>query len=119
MQSATVFILEDEALIRMMLAEMVEELGHVVVAETGDVQQGCSLAEVLDFDLAILDINLDGSSSEPVASIVRARGLPLFFISGYGPDGVPDAFRGTPVLRKPCTAKELGEMIERVRSTRG
>ncbi len=58
MPAASIFLVEDEALIRMMLAEMVEELGHRVVAEAGNIVAGQALAETAIFDLAILDINI-------------------------------------------------------------
>ena len=59
---ASIFLVEDEVLIRMMLADMVEELGHRVVAEAGNVQDARALAETIFFDIAILDINIAGSS---------------------------------------------------------
>ena len=81
---ASIFLVEDEVLIRMMLADMVEELGYRVVAETGNVQDARALAETIFFDIAILDINIAGSSIAPVATIIARRGLPFFFVSGYG-----------------------------------
>jgi len=81
---ASIFLVEDEVLIRMMLADMVEELGHRVVAEAGNVQDARALAETIFFDIAILDINIAGSSIAPVATIIARRGLPFFFVSGYG-----------------------------------
>ena len=98
MTQASILLVEDEALIRMMLVEMVEELGHRVIAEAGNVDDGRSLAEIEEYDLAILDINLHGTNVVPVAEAVRGRGLPFFFLSGYGSKGVPDGFEGTPVL---------------------
>ena len=59
---ASVLLVEDEALIRMMLVEMIEEAGHSVVAEAGDLNKGTALATHADFDLAILDINLGGDT---------------------------------------------------------
>ena len=82
---ASIFLVEDEALIRMMLAEMVEELGHRIFAEAGNVRDARALAETIFFDIAILDINIAGSSIAPVATIIARRGLPFFFVSGYGP----------------------------------
>jgi len=76
MRQASIFLAEDEALIRMMLAEMVDELGHRVVAEAGNIQDAQVLAETAIFDLAILDINIAGSSIVPVAEIIDRRGLP-------------------------------------------
>ena len=79
MTQASIFLVEDEALIRMMLVEMVEELGHRVIAEAGSVDQARALAELEGYDLAILDINLQGINVQPVAEVVRGRGLPFFF----------------------------------------
>ncbi|MDT4737063.1 response regulator [Bradyrhizobium sp. WYCCWR 12699] len=72
---ASVLLIEDEALIRMMLVEMIEEVGHSVVAEAGDVGNGAVLATNADFDLAILDINLGGDTIEPIASVIADRGF--------------------------------------------
>ena len=76
MRHASIFLVEDKALIRMMLVEMIEELGHRVVAEAGNIQDAQVLAETAIFDLAILDINIAGSSIVPVAEIIDRRGLP-------------------------------------------
>ncbi|MET4092324.1 MULTISPECIES: response regulator [unclassified Bradyrhizobium] len=114
MTQASIFLVEDEALIRMMLVEMVEELGHRVVAEAGNVDDGRSLAEIEGYDLAILDINLQGTNVQPVAQVVRSRGLPLIFLSGYGTKGLPDGFEGMPVLLKPCTPDTLKRTIDAV-----
>ena len=54
MTQASIFLVEDEALIRMMLVDMVEELGHRVIAEAGSIEEGRSLAEIEGYDLAIL-----------------------------------------------------------------
>jgi CheY-like chemotaxis protein len=75
-------LVEDEVLIRMMLADMVEELGHRVVAEAGNIQDAQVLAETIFFDIAILDINIAGSSIVPVAEIIARRGLPFFLSAG-------------------------------------
>jgi CheY-like chemotaxis protein len=62
MTGASIILVEDEALIRMMLADMIEELGHRVVAEAGNIQVGQALAQAAIFDLAVLDINIAGYS---------------------------------------------------------
>src|SRR5262245_25149983 len=77
MKHASVIIVEDEALIRMMLVEMVENLGYKVVGEAGRINDGRSLAETQQYDLAILDINLQGFNVQPVAEAVRDRGRPV------------------------------------------
>jgi DNA-binding response OmpR family regulator len=116
MSSASILLVEDEALIRMMVEEMVEALGHTVVAVAGNVDDGRSLAEIEEYDLAILDINLQGFNVQPVAKAVTDRGLPFFFLSGYDIRGVPDGFENMPVLTKPCSPEALGRTIDFVLS---
>jgi hypothetical protein len=77
-----VLLVEDEIMIRMMVADMVEELGHAVAAEAGDVGSAAELAQTGLFDLAILDVNLNGTVSFPVADIIMKRRIPLIFASG-------------------------------------
>lgn len=114
MTQTSILLVEDEALIRMMLVQMVEELGHRVIAEAGSVDDGRSVAQIEEYDLAILDINLQGINVRPVAEAVRRRGLPFFFLSGYGSSGVPHGFEGTPVLVKPCTLDKLNDTIDAI-----
>ena len=114
---ASILLVEDEALIRMMLADMVEELGHRVVAEAGNIRDGVALAGMAVFDFAILDINIGGYSISPVAEIIAERGLPFFFVSGYGAAGRPEAYSYRPVLQKPLLMAKLGEAINSILST--
>jgi DNA-binding response OmpR family regulator len=116
---ASIFLVEDEVLIRMMLADMVEELGHRVVAEAGNIQDAQVLAETIFFDIAILDINIAGSSIAPVATIIARRGLPFLFISGYGSAARPEAFIERPALQKPVSTSILGETINAILATAG
>ena len=97
MPGVSIFLVEDEGLIRLMLADMVEELGHRVVAEAGNLEVGQALAETAIFDLAILDINIAGRIISPVAEIIAGRDLPFLFVSGYGPAGRPEQFSNRPV----------------------
>lgn len=111
-QLKDVFLVEDETLIRMMVADMVGELGHRVVAEAGNIEAAAQLARSARFDFAILDINIDGRNILPVAEIIENRNLPFLFCSGYGTTGLLDPFRQRPVLRKPFLAGELGRAID-------
>ncbi|MBR1234608.1 response regulator [Bradyrhizobium sp. AUGA SZCCT0182] len=112
MQRLSIFLVEDEALIRMMLVEMLEELGHRVVAEAGSIHEAEPLARTSVFDLAIFDINVAGFNISPIAEIVAARGLPFVFVSGYGPEGRPTLFSDRPVLRKPFLLEDFAAMID-------
>jgi CheY-like chemotaxis protein len=108
----SVLLVEDEALIRMMVVGMIEELGHIVVAEAGNMNDALALARTADFEIAVLDINLAGERIEPVANIIADRGLPFIFASGYGETGISEAFRGRPTLQKPFLIERLGKAIE-------
>jgi CheY-like chemotaxis protein len=111
MKGASIFLVEDEALIRMMIVEMLEELGHRVVAEAGSIETAEPLARTSVFDLAVFDINVAGFNISPIAEIVAARSLPFVFVSGYGPAGRPALFADRPVLRKPFLIEHFADMI--------
>jgi CheY-like chemotaxis protein len=106
-----VLLVEDEIMIRMMVADMVEQLGHTVAAEAGDVGRATELAQTGLFDLAILDVNLNGKMSFPAADILAERRIPLIFASGYAADSFPAAFRSTPRLQKPFQIETLSKAI--------
>lgn len=76
MPGASIFLVEDEALIRMMIVEMLKELEHRVVAEAGSIETTEPWARTVLFDLGVFDINVAGFSISPIAVIVAARGLP-------------------------------------------
>jgi len=108
----SVLLVEDEALIRMMTAEMIEELGYSVAGEASNIVDALRLAQTATFEFAILDINLGGSKIDPVAEIISSRGVPFIFASGYGAAGIPSSFSDRAVLQKPFLIERLGEAIE-------
>ena len=71
--AGSVFLVEDEAMIRMMVVDMLEELGFSVAAETGEIDEAIKLAGTTDFDIAILDVNVNGRVISPVADLLKAR----------------------------------------------
>jgi hypothetical protein len=88
-----------------------------VVAEAGNVKDGQALAGSAVFDLALLDINLDGRCISPVAEIIARRDLPFLFVSGYGPAGRPEQFSDRPVLQKPVPISKLRKAIDSMLSS--
>ena len=107
-----VLVVEDEAMIRMLLEGMLTDLGHTVAAEAGGIEEALTLAKQAEFDVAVLDVNLNGKSITPVVEVLVARGLPFVFASGYGQRGVPERYRGTPTLQKPFQSDALAKAIE-------
>ena len=112
MRQASIFLVEDEALIRMALAAMLEDLGHRVALEAGTISDAGAYAMTGVFDLAILDINIGGYGIDPVADLIEKRGLPFFFVTGYGTAHLPSLFRRRPVLEKPVVMDKLKTTIE-------
>lgn len=64
-----------------------------------------------EIDFAILDINLAGTRSFPVADVLKQRGIPFLFVSGYGSDGLVDGYRHITTLAKPYAPQELERAI--------
>ena len=112
-----ILVVEDELMIRLLLQDMLEDLGHTLAGEAGDIEEALTLAKQGEFDVAILDVNLDGQPISPVVDILIERGLPFVFATGYGQRGVPEAYRATPTLQKPFQADALAQAIEAAAST--
>ncbi len=106
-----VLVVEDELMIRMLLEDMLGELGYAVAAEATHVEDAMAAAQKGDFDIAILDVNLNGRSIEPVAQALTARGRPFVFSTGYGAQGLPEGFRDRPILKKPFQMDGLRQTL--------
>lgn len=110
----SVLLVEDEVMIRMMVADMLEELGYTIAGEAGDIDDAVRLVQVADFDIAILDVNVNGKVITPVAEAVQLRGLPFVFATGYGAQGLPEKFRDRTTIQKPFQVETLARTIESV-----
>ncbi len=108
----SVLLVEDEVIIRMMVADMLEELGYTVAAEAGEIGEAMRLAQNAEFDLAILDVNVNGKVISPVADAIKARNRPFIFATGYGSSGLPEEYRDRPALQKPFQLETLGKTID-------
>jgi CheY-like chemotaxis protein len=106
-----VLVVEDEYLIRMLLEDMLADLGYSVAAAVGTVAEASAFASSGDFNAAILDVNLDGQEIFPVADILARRSLPFVFVTGYGERSLPERYRDRPALQKPFQAEQLHAML--------
>ena len=107
-------VVEDEYLIRMLLEDMLADLGYDVAASVGSIAEARELAASGDFNAAILDVNLDGEEVYPVAEILAKRGLPFVFVTGYGERSLPEPYRDRPVLQKPFQLEQLKIMLAEI-----
>ena len=101
-------------LVAMNIEDMLLDLGHEVAGIAGRLAPALALAGEAEFDLAMLDVNLAGEPSFPVADLLAERGIPYLFATGYGRDGIQEAYRAAPVLQKPFRAIDLGEALARL-----
>lgn len=117
-KSRRILIVEDEMLIALSLEDMLVELGHTVVAMAARIPEALKLAAESSIDLAILDVNLSGLPSFPVADVLRSRGIPFVFATGYGSYGLEESYRNEIVLTKPYGVRELKNAIWNVLNVR-
>ena len=109
-----ILIVEDEILVAMNLEDMLGELGHNVVSIATRITQASALASSSEIDLAILDLNLSGVLSFPVADMLRQRRIPFMFATGYGSQGMTENYRDEVVMVKPYGLHELQSAIKNV-----
>lgn len=109
--SLRVLIVEDEAIIALDLSDMITDLGHIVVMVANRIDIGMDFARSGRLDLAILDMNVRGALSFPIADVLRDQSIPFIFASGYGERGLIDGFRDAHVITKPYNIDILGKMV--------
>lgn len=100
-------------MISMLVEDMLAELGHEVAGTAASIEEGRRLAQSGDFDGALLDVNLNGQSVDAVADALVDRNIPFVFTTGYGQQGIPDAYRDRPMLQKPYQIEQLGRALAR------
>ena len=106
-----VLVLEDEFLIAADLVQMLEEIGHRVVGPAARLDAALDLVAAEPIDVAILDLNIGGQRSDPVAAALAARGIPFIFATGYDDTGV--AAGAAAVVRKPYTQTVIARALAR------
>jgi CheY-like chemotaxis protein len=111
-----VLLVEDEAIIAMLMEDMLAEFSCDVLETVGELDAATAAAMTTRFDMAFVDVNLGGNPAYPVADILRARGIPFAFVTGYGSAGGAADYADVPVLQKPFRAQELEAIIERLRA---
>jgi CheY-like chemotaxis protein len=108
-----ILVVEDEAMIAMLIEDMLEELGHRVIASVASLAVARDMAARAELDLAVLDVNVAGELIFPVANVLQERDIPFLFSTGYGAAGLSAEFLGCEVLTKPFSQPELREKIIR------
>ena len=109
-----VLLVEDEVLITLLLQDMLLDLECEVADAPATLDDALSAARNGAFDLALIDLNLHGKLTYPVADILKARQIPFIFVTGYGSAALEPAYADALVLEKPFHRKDLEAIIARV-----
>lgn len=112
-----ILVVEDEPLVAMLLEEMLLDLGCTVVGPAYSLREGERLAAEAELDGAVLDVNLNGEMSDPVANTLRGRGVPFALATGYGLSAPMAADGAVPVLQKPYPAAKLEATLRELLSS--
>ena len=106
-----VLIVEDEAAISILMEDMLLDLGIEIIGPASRLDPALQLAREADFDAAILDINIAGTQSYPAADVLRSRGTPVIFATGYGSSVLPEHFKSCQILQKPFDQHRFSETL--------
>ncbi|WP_349367415.1 HWE histidine kinase domain-containing protein [Salinarimonas sp.] len=111
-----VLVVEDQALIAMEVQDELEAAGLSVVGPVGRLDKALAAAENEAVDAALIDVDLDGERSWPVADLLARRGVPFAFTTGFQAQIVfPPRFVAATVLAKPygdgALVRLVGELL--------
>ncbi|HYI64631.1 MAG TPA: response regulator [Allosphingosinicella sp.] len=106
-----ILIVEDEAYFAADLAEALKARGAEVIGPVGTLEDAMAAVESRWIDRAVLDVNLRGEMSFPIAERLDAAAIPYVFATGYAARTLPEKFRGKPMLEKPFRAETLAGMM--------
>jgi CheY-like chemotaxis protein len=105
LEGRRILVVEDDYLVAQVLVDIIEAAGAQVIGPVGWVHEAITLIEsgIEAFDGAILDVNLHGKRSYPIADALATRGIGFVFATGYGADTIDGAYLRYPRCEKPFT----------------
>lgn len=106
-----VLVVEDEMLVLMAIQDILADLGCTAISVAGNLDKALALIAAEPFDLATLDLNLNGQRSYPAAQALSDAGVPFAFSTGYGKDGVGAGYGHHLVLTKPYSNRQLIDVL--------
>jgi CheY-like chemotaxis protein len=107
MAAPRVLVVEDEMTVAMLIEDMVSELAYEVAAVVPRLEDAMRLLDSEIFDIAVLDVHLNGKTVFGFAEELKEREIPFLFATAYGPHAIPKQFQDRAVLRKPFGPVEL------------
>lgn len=110
-EARQVLVVEDEMLIVMAIEASLSKIGAKIVGPAARLDAALQLAREAPLDAAVLDLNIRGGKSYPVADILAERGIPFVFCTGYGDWAFEERYRDRPRLTKPYTIGDLEAQV--------
>lgn len=118
LKGCRVLIIEDDVRISMLMQESLVEMGCEVTGTAMLFDDAFDMAASRPFDVALLDISLNGELSYPVAEAMLERNQKFVFVTGHVMETLPAPFQGTPVLHKPFGLRDLQKTLRMALSGR-
>ena len=114
MKKPRILIIEDEFLVSLEIAAVLTDAGYDVLEPAATVESALTGLDQEPVDAVILDRNLGGRDAHEVATKLKGRSVPFVFLTGYGPETVPQQFRDVPVIVKPFDDRQLVDFVQAV-----
>ncbi len=111
LQGLRVLVVEDVAMLAWRVCEVLVEAGAEVVGPAPDVPRALMLLEGCEVNAAVLDMNLNGETAEPIADVLAARGVPFLFLTGYAWGDMTGRHAARPALGKPVRPAALVRVL--------
>ncbi len=107
-----VLIVEDEAMVLVDLEDCLTDLGYRVISKARNLVDGLILAQELDLDVAVLDVNLGGLYCSRIADLLDEKGIPFLLVTGYTAAGIPERLRYALRVEKPFENAVIGHALQ-------
>ncbi len=112
--TGTVLVVEDEPMVQILLEDICAVADVTITHMVDNVKDALKAIKEDGFKAVILDVNLQGETSEPVAAALKERGLPVLVSTGSFPGELPEAFQDFTIVQKPFSPKEMVFLLQQV-----
>ena len=116
LEGKRVLIVEDEFFVAIQIEDALQSFGCETSGPYTTLEVALQASWQEPFDLAVLDISLNGRTVFPLADALLERGMPFVFLTGYAPSDLPEYYRSLPRLEKPFDPAAIRRMLQQVLS---
>lgn len=107
LEGRRILVVEDSPVVAPFVADLLTDLGCVVIGPAPNMAEGRKLAEIGGFDAALMDVHIRGERVFPLCDLLAEKGIPFVLTSGYADWSMPDKWRGCPRIQKPYTIDQV------------